>query len=181
MCVACSYFGTVAFNIWRQTLHSVLKLLIRGKRCNEQEIVWSNHKFPWQRKSIWLLIIFCDWFGWIDRRCSQSTDLTSCLFYNLSVILVGDIAQLPPIANTPLYYTKPVGDLALQDFYGHQAFRTVITLKVNQLANGESEENSRKLLINLRIGKFSKDDWKLLFSHNPHFFYFKKYRIFKLN
>ena len=55
-------------------------------------------------------------FGWTDRRCRQATDLTSCLFVNLSGTLVGDTAQLPPFANKPLYYPKPVEDVALKPF-----------------------------------------------------------------
>ena len=94
----------------------------------------------------------------------------SCIFGNLSVILVGDSAQSPPIANKPLYYPKPTGDVALQGFHAYQVFRTVITHKVNKRANDESEENFRKLLINLRTGECSKDDWKRLFSRNPCLF-----------
>ena len=34
-CIACSYVGSAAFNIQGQTLHRVLKFLIRNERCNE--------------------------------------------------------------------------------------------------------------------------------------------------
>ena len=33
-----------------------------------------------------------------------------------------------------------------------------------------SEENFRKVLINRCTGEYSKDDWKLPLSHNPHLF-----------
>ena len=68
-------------------------------------------------------------FRWINRRCKQATGLTSCLFGNLPEILVGDIAQLPPIADKPLYYLKPVGDVALQGFHAHQAVKLSSLLK----------------------------------------------------
>lgn len=78
-------------------------------------------------------------FEWIDRRCMQATSLTSCLFGNLSVSLVGEIAQSAPNADS-LYYPKPVVDVSLQGFYAYQVFYVII-LKVNYRANGESEEN----------------------------------------
>ena len=36
-------------------------------------------------------------FVWIDRGCKQATSVTNELFGNLSIILVGDVSQLPPI------------------------------------------------------------------------------------
>lgn len=39
-------------------------------------------------------------FEWIDRRCMQATSLTSYLFGNLSVSLVGEIAQSAPNADS---------------------------------------------------------------------------------
>ena len=54
----------------------------------------------------------------------------------------------------------------MQNIYAYQTFRTIITLKVNQRTNDDSEENFRKLLINLHTGECSKDYWKLPLSHN---------------
>ena len=40
--------------------------------------------------------------GWIDRRCRQATGKTDEVFGGLSIILVGDHAQLPPVADKPI-------------------------------------------------------------------------------
>ena len=51
---------------------------------------------------------------------------------------------------------------------------------MNQRANDESEENFRKLLINLRTGECSKDDWKLLLSRNSRLFSIQELQNFQI-
>ena len=46
-------------------------------------------------------------FGWIDKRCRQATGKTGEVFGGISIILVRDPGQLPPVANKPLYHSKP--------------------------------------------------------------------------
>jgi hypothetical protein len=46
-------------------------------------------------------------FGWIDRRLRQATGLTAIPFGGISIVLVGDIAQLPPVGDKVLYHNKP--------------------------------------------------------------------------
>ena len=45
--------------------------------------------------------------GWIDSRCRQDTGRTDMTFGGVSVILVGDIAQLPPVSDKPLFHSLP--------------------------------------------------------------------------
>ena len=45
-------------------------------------------------------------FGWIDKRCRQATGKTDEVFGGISIILVGDPGQLPPVADKPLYHSK---------------------------------------------------------------------------
>ena len=185
LCIACSYFATAAFNNKGQTLHSVFKLHIRGKRCNE---LWGNSlkqlKFSVENKKYLIIdefsVITQKMFGWIDRRYMQAAGLTSFLFGNLSVIFVGDIAQLPHFADKPLYYPKLVLDVVVQNIYAYLTFRTIITLKVNQRTNGDSEENFRMLLINLHTGTCSKDYWKLPLSHNVRLSLSQELRSFQI-
>ena len=47
--------------------------------------------------------------GWIDKRCRQATGQQDEVFGNISIILIGDPAQLPPVADKPLYHAKPSG------------------------------------------------------------------------
>ena len=67
-------------------------------------------------------------FGWINRRCKQATVSTALPFRGISVILVGDIAQLPPITDKVIYHNKPTGDLATDGFYAYHQFQKVIKL-----------------------------------------------------
>jgi len=44
--------------------------------------------------------------GWIDKQCRQATGQHDETFGGKSIILVGDPAQLPHVADKPLYHTK---------------------------------------------------------------------------
>lgn len=44
----------------------------------------------------------------IDKRLCQATDRISELFGGVSIILVGDILQLPPFGDKPLYHVASV-------------------------------------------------------------------------
>ena len=46
-------------------------------------------------------------FGWINKRCKEATGHTTVPFGGISVILVGDIGQLPSISDKVIYHTKP--------------------------------------------------------------------------
>ena len=43
--------------------------------------------------------------AWIDKRCRQTTGQLDTLFGNLSMILVENPAQLPPVADNPLFHS----------------------------------------------------------------------------
>ena len=60
--------------------------------------------------------------GWIDRRCRQATGLKDKLFGGKSVILIGDPAQLPPVADKPLYHSNPSNAIAEQGFLAYNIF-----------------------------------------------------------
>ena len=49
--------------------------------------------------------------GWINRRCKQGMGCQEEILGNLSFILVGDPAQLPPVADKPLYHSIPSNDI----------------------------------------------------------------------
>lgn len=91
--------------------------------------------------------------GWTYKRCRQTTGLTSCLFGNVTVIVAGDIAQLPVIVDKSVYFSKPVADITLRGFYEDETFRIIITIKVNKHTNSRTEKKVRKLLFNFYIGE----------------------------
>lgn len=108
-------------------------------------------------------------FGWVDKRCRQATGLTDELFGGKSILLAGDTAQLPPVADKPLYHSKPTNALQEQGHLAYLMFSTVIKLTLNQRVKGSSSEQSRfrDLLNRLRTGDCTENDWTLLLTRQP--------------
>jgi hypothetical protein len=105
-------------------------------------------------------------FGWIDKRCKQATDYNDKLFGGKSLILTGDPGQLPPVADKPLYHTKPSNAVGEQGYEAYHMFDKVVKLTVNQRMQGMTSEQIqfRDLLLRLRKGESTVDDWKLLLT-----------------
>lgn len=108
-------------------------------------------------------------FAWINRRCKQATGLETMPFGGISVILCGDIAQLPPISDQVLYHNKPKNDLAVEGYCMYQKFQTVVKLQTSERTKGSNreQENFRQLQVRARNGDSSLEDWKLLLTRNP--------------
>ena len=174
-CRVCSFFGIAAFNVRGKTLHSLLKLPIRGKYLHELKGS-SLSRLQQSLSSVSYLII--DEFsvigqnmlGWIDRRCRQITGDVSSPFGGINIILVGDIAQLPPVGDKVLYHKKPESEIGIQGYCMYMGFDTVVKLTVNQRSIGEdlAQQQFRDVLINLRNGKSTEKDWKLLLTRTPY-------------
>ena len=76
-------------------------------------------------------------FAWIDQQLRQVSGKQDSLFGGFSLILIGDFAQLPPVADRPLYAVdKP-------DAHGHILYRqfdTVVILEEIVRQSGASQE-----------------------------------------
>ena len=107
--------------------------------------------------------------GWIDRRLKQSSGLQDKLFGDKSVLLCGDPGQLPTVADKPLYHTIPTNAIGEQGYLTYKMFDNVVKLDVNQGVQGHSPKQTRfrELLLRLRKGKSTVDDWKLLLIRQP--------------
>ena len=119
-------------------------------------------------------------FAWIDRRCHQATGHMNVAFGGLSIILVDDIAQLPPVGDKVLYHSKPSGEIRLQGFCAYSKFNVVVKLTVNHRAGAGSGEQFRSLLLRLRNGGSIHEDWQLLLSRSANLFsksYLEKYCV----
>lgn len=108
-------------------------------------------------------------FGWIDCRCRQATGLANQAFDGLSVILVGDIAQLSPVGDKPLFHSLLKSDKQIQGHLIYQEFKQVVTLSVNHRVDGKSNDQGcfRDLLIRVRNGESTIADWQKLLSRTP--------------
>ena len=107
--------------------------------------------------------------GWIDRRCRQATGISDKVFGGLSIMLFGDPGQLPPVPDKPLYHSKPTSSVGEQGHLAYLMFNNVIKLSVNQRVQGTNPEQSqfRDLLMRLRTGDCTEQDWKLLLTRQP--------------
>ncbi|CAB3988330.1 ATP-dependent DNA helicase PIF1 [Paramuricea clavata] len=83
--------------------------------------------------------------GWIDRRCRQATGLKDILFGGKSIILIGDPAQLPPVADKPLYHEKPSNPVGI----------------LSRLQSGEVSVDDWKLLLTCQPNVASNVDYFL--------------------
>ena len=66
--------------------------------------------------------------AWIDRRCREATGKVNHFFGGISIVLVGDPAQLPPVADKPLYLSVPYDSLCEEGDYAYLSFEKFITL-----------------------------------------------------
>lgn len=170
-CAVSAFFGIAAFNISGKTLHSLLKLPIRGKhQCELKGTALLRVQEAFSDVPYLIIdeysVIGQALFGWIDRRCRQVTGYLDIPFGGLNVILVGDPAQLPPVGDNVLNYPFPSNSVSTQGYLAYQLFKTVVKLEVNQRSLGQIQEQKefRDILINLRNGESTVDDWKLLLT-----------------
>ena len=173
-CAITATTGKVAYNIRGITVHSLLKLPIgsRGKKdltgqalCRLQESLNNIEYIIIDEYSMLGQVTF----GWVDKHCKQSTGNNDKDFGGKSLILTGDPGQLPPVADKPLYHSKPPSAIGEQGFQAYRVFDKVVKLTVNQRVQGLTSEqvNFRDLLLRLRQGQSTIDDWKLLLTRQP--------------
>lgn len=103
-------------------------------------------------------------FGWINRRCKQTTACYDKVIGAKSLILTADPGQLLPAADKPLYHHEPSNAIGEQGYHTCRMFDKVIKLTVNQRVQGlhSDQEQFRNLLLRLQEGGQRKR-W-LLFS-----------------
>ncbi|KAI3875651.1 hypothetical protein MKX03_035021 [Papaver bracteatum] len=90
---------------------------------------------------------------------------TSEPFGNVSVVLVGDIRQLPPVFDTPLY-TKGGRDLQLTGSFSYSVFDQCVRLDTVFRQSGIEESLFRDALLRLSDGGSNFKDWQLFNTRN---------------
>ena len=149
-CAVSATTGKAAYNINGCTIHSLLKLPV-GTRGNKELTAQALVRLQNKLKGIAYIIIDeysmlgQTMLGWIDRRCRQATGISDEVFGHFSIILFGDPAQLPPVADKPLYHSKPTSSLGEQGHLAYLMFTKVIKLSVNQRVQGSHAAVYRRL------------------------------------
>ena len=83
-----------------------------------------------------------------------------------SCILIGDWGQLPPVMDLPLYSTAAKSELSDLGSANYHMFDRVIVLEhvMRQAGSDYGQREFRDLLVRLRNGAFTTDDWKNLMT-----------------
>src|SRR5467141_4181306 len=91
--------------------------------------------------------------GWIDRRLREIFPGNRDEFFGgLTVLLIGDFFQLPPVLNKPLYTTN-VSSLKQDELIGRNAYLSFdhsVFLTTIQRQAGDDQASFRKALLELR-------------------------------
>ena len=173
-CIVTATTGKASYNINGVTIHSLLRLpnnsatqkdlLGRGLSRIQERLQHINYLLIDEYSMLGQTTM-----GWIDRRCKQATGLQELLFGGMSVILIGDPAQLPPVGDKPLYHSRPSTSTGEQGYCAYQMFVHVVILSVNQRVIGSDPDQilSRELLLRLRNGETTQEDWKQLLARQP--------------
>jgi hypothetical protein len=165
--------GVASNQINGQTLHSLLRLPIDGvyKPLSESPgiAIDLNRVFD---KVKYLVIDEKSMLGLktlnlIDRRLREINPAKNDVFFGgLSVILIGDFFQLPPVLNKPIYIDLN-GTFTAAEISGwnaYQAFTHSVFLETIQRQAGDDQRGFREALKELRQAKVSPGAWDLLSS-----------------
>ena len=108
--------GIAALNIGGQTIHSYFSIPKDSKSF--QDLVVESARTLTNKMSDLKFIIVdefsmigCVLLGMIKKCCCQGTGNINDFFGGLYVIFFGDIRQLPPVLDSPLYSTKQKSEL----------------------------------------------------------------------
>ncbi|CAB4431124.1 unnamed protein product [Rhizophagus irregularis] len=163
--------GVAAFNIDRTTIHSGLaipiindskRLEIKGERLKQlQDKLRDVSYVIIDEKSM----IGRQMLALIDMRLRQAfSEHNNKPFGGRSVIMFSDFGQLPPVLDLPMYANTKRDALSNSGLAVYKKFGEVYKLETIQRQSGNSKEQQefRNILLRMRNGESTIDDWKIL-------------------
>jgi ATP-dependent DNA helicase PIF1 len=161
--------GIAAFNIVGKTLHSLLRLPVKGKKSDLSLATLQSLQALFQDCRFLIIdeksMIDIKTLSLIDDRLRAILPATSHLpFAGVNVLLCGDFFQLPPVGGQPLYSLKHSHIDAIKGHQLYRAFDRTIRLIQVMRQQGEDEISIkfRRALSELRVSELSKESWELL-------------------
>ena len=128
-CLLTGTTGLAGFNICGTTLHSTLQLPVQSH--NNQELQGPSLARLQQQVTgkNYLIIDEMSMLGqrmmsWVDKQLRQATEHLEQPVGGISVILLGDFGQLPPVGDRSLFSPSPVNP------HGHTIYK-LFKLKLN--------------------------------------------------
>jgi hypothetical protein len=161
--------GIAAFNIVGKTLHSLLRLPVKGKKSDLSVATLQSLQALFQHCRFLIIdeksMIDVKMLSLIDDRLRAILPAGSHLpFGGLNVLLCGDFFQLPPVGGQPLYSLKHSHINAIKGHQLYQMFNRTIRLTQVMRQQGEDDISTRfrLALSELRLSQLSKESWELL-------------------
>ena len=167
--------ANAAFLIGGTTLHGLLHIpvpIVRGKAVPELSTTQLREL---QEKLGDLQVLFIDEksmigleiFHYIDARLRQ-IKANDKPFGGVSIVLMGDNGQLPPVGDKPLFANakKSMNTNQSKGAILYSYFKSVVILDDIVRQQGDDEKEFRDVLTRLRNGKFDEKDWEWLKSQD---------------
>ena len=168
----CAPTGCAACNVGGCTLHSAFQLPIRGAPTELTEL--KAGRLQGNCGGLRVLIVDEDsmvgrkMLGFLDARMHQGKQgrgvARDVPFGGVSVILVGDEGQLPPVLEKPKYVMDCYSDHYAQYEAGgnrlYLLFKTVVLL--DEVVRQDPNDPFYQLLLRVRRGDIRREDWNTL-------------------
>ena len=167
--------GVTAFNIVGVTLHSLFGLPtkaefkdLEGSHLNEMQQKLSSMRYLIIDE---MSMVGRKIFGQVEKRLRQLFPHNpENVFGGCSVLIFGDFGQLPPVMGLPLYTTISRSDLSDRgrSAYLHfNKFVVVLNQVIRQAGQDPQQIQFRNILLRLRGGISTTDDWNYLMRRTP--------------
>ncbi|KAI8710625.1 ATP-dependent DNA helicase [Fusarium sp. LHS14.1] len=163
--------GVASNQIQGSTIHSLLRLPVGGAftdlRPADAAALQSRLRHVRYLVIDEKSMLRLEQLGRIDSRLRQAFPQRSLEFFGgVSVLLVGDFLQLPPVRHKPLYSTASTGlsSLERRGQVAYRVFDRTVFLTTVQRQTGDDQARFRQALQELREVKLSIPSWDLLSS-----------------
>ena len=168
--------GMAAFNVNGVTIHSLLGLPIQGVNSTSLSV---GKKKSYQKKLTKMKYLIIDEFSMIGLKTlyninNRLKDIKSkkTAFGGINVILIGDIFQISPVQDKPLFQNNDPENIKFLMDQEEQArllyleFKKVVIFTQNVRQQGEETDQRkfRKALDNIRVGSVKNEDYEVLQS-----------------
>jgi ATP-dependent DNA helicase PIF1 len=160
--------GIAAFNFTGKTIHSLLRLPVKGKTADLSTGTLHALQALFQACRFLIIdeksMIDLKMLSLIDTRLRAICPQNDQPFGGVNILLCGDFYQLPPVGGHPLYSLRPQHIDAIKGSCLYRAFDQTVRLVEVMRQQGEDDISVRfrAALSELRTATLSQASWELL-------------------